>query len=667
MGTKSRNAKKSMNRGRGRGRGTSGRGRGRGGRGGRGGHSGVPTSFGYATQQPTTFKHLDDLYDDFKVYGQFASDSEDDRAVNRSARHNSAKHSQKSKKPNFSSRSGMRTFNDEDNDGPAAAGLGYRAIGTSTAASLSQAKMPLGRSKYTKMMVFHKSTTLLNNDSQADSEQEIDSSTTYKPSSAPTSEGKTTALENSESSDEVEIIDANDIAEPTKKAELDELLSGLTLQDPSLVSVVSKMTRKERREQRFQELLGISDSDSDSDADDEDENEELFDNTGDFDDDIYLDADDLVVDEDELANMLDYIEHSGLQGDAQEELIAYYATLVEKLATLGIEPTGGKGGKGAKKKAVTNPTIKKSTDQNEEPTQISVEKTVELELTSDTELLDVLEESDDYVDDTEENDGFLIDEEGLAALRNYLEQDGLDSAERDELQAAYDVLCERLAKKTSLTNSEVTNQPKQDQFGNTIVAAPSKGKRVKAITSEKLSEVYLDPYSDEEIHIISTTETKLKNNLSIDESDDEDEDEDEFYEEEDEVEDYQDSEEDDAEELEADEFDELEVDVEEDEEDEESGEDYVDDTYYELEADEDNIIIDAVPPPLQRGYNAVSKFSAREARQRRMLKTEAFELDLSPQLTDKQRRKLEKKAEKQRQKEKPLSSKKTEKINEGNG
>lgn len=62
------------------------------------------------------------------------------------------------------------------------------------------------------------------------------------------------------------------------------------------------------------------------------------------------------------------------------------------------------------------------------------------------------------------------------------------------------------------------------------------------------------------------------------------------------------------------------------------------------------------------GYNAVSKFSAREARQRRMLKTEAFELDLSPQLTDKQRRKLEKKAEKQRQKEKPLSSKKQKKL-----
>jgi hypothetical protein len=90
MGTKSRNAKKSMNRGRGRGRGrgASGRGRGRGGR-GRGGHSGGPTSFGYATQQPTSFKHLDDLYDDFKVYGQFGSESEDDRPGHRSARHSS--------------------------------------------------------------------------------------------------------------------------------------------------------------------------------------------------------------------------------------------------------------------------------------------------------------------------------------------------------------------------------------------------------------------------------------------------------------------------------------------------------------------------------------------------------------------------------------------------
>lgn len=45
-----------------------------------------------------------------------------------------------------------------------------------------------------------------------------------------------------------------------------------------------------------------------------------------------------------------------------------------------------------------------------------------------------------------------------------------------------------------------------------------------------------------------------------------------------------------------------------------------------------------------------------------MLKTEAFELDVSLQLTDKQRRKLEKKAEKQRQKEKPLSSKKQKKL-----
>lgn len=489
----------------------------------------------------------------------------------------------------------MRTFNDdEDSFRHAAAGLGYRGIATSTAASISQAKMPVGRSKYTKMMVFHKSATLLNNDSQVDSEQEVESSTTYKPSSAPTSEGKTTALDFSESSDEVEIIDANEITHTTQKQELDELLSGLTLQDPSLVSVVDKLTRKERREQRFQELLGISDTDSD--ADDEDEDEELFDNTGDFSDDIYLDADDVLVDEDELANMLDYIEHSGLKGDAQEELIAYYAALVDKLATLGIEPTGGKASKGAKKKV-----SKKSEGQKEVFNTITVKETVEVDLTSDTdELLDLLEDSDNYDDDTEENEDFLVDEEGLAALKSYLAQDDLDSTERDELQAAYDVLCERLAKKTSLSNLKVTDQLKQDRFGNTIVATPSSGKRVKASTPENLSEVYLDPYSDEEIHIISTTESKLKNNLSIDESDDEDEDE--FFEEEDEVEDYQDSEEGAEEvELEEDAIDELEIEAEEDEEDDESDEEYADDTYYELEADDDNIIIDAVPPTLQKG------------------------------------------------------------------
>jgi hypothetical protein len=45
-----------------------------------------------------------------------------------------------------------------------------------------------------------------------------------------------------------------------------------------------------------------------------------------------------------------------------------------------------------------------------------------------------------------------------------------------------------------------------------------------------------------------------------------------------------------------------------------------------------------------------------------MLKTEAFELDSSPIWSDKQKRKLEKKAEKQRQKEKSMSSKKQKKI-----
>lgn len=45
-----------------------------------------------------------------------------------------------------------------------------------------------------------------------------------------------------------------------------------------------------------------------------------------------------------------------------------------------------------------------------------------------------------------------------------------------------------------------------------------------------------------------------------------------------------------------------------------------------------------------------------------MLKTEAFEFDSAPHLTDKQRRKLEKKAERERKKEKNLSSKKQKKM-----
>jgi hypothetical protein len=92
MGTKSRNAKNNLNRGRGGSRG--GRGRGRGG--GRGGRSGVPTSSGYATQQPTSFKHMDDLYGDFKVYGQFGSESDDDTIVKNS------RHGNKLSKPSKS-------------------------------------------------------------------------------------------------------------------------------------------------------------------------------------------------------------------------------------------------------------------------------------------------------------------------------------------------------------------------------------------------------------------------------------------------------------------------------------------------------------------------------------------------------------------------------------
>ena len=62
------------------------------------------------------------------------------------------------------------------------------------------------------------------------------------------------------------------------------------------------------------------------------------------------------------------------------------------------------------------------------------------------------------------------------------------------------------------------------------------------------------------------------------------------------------------------------------------------------------------------GYNGISKYDAREARQRRMLKTEAFELESTSHLTDKQRRKLEKKQERERKKEKNMTTKKQKKM-----
>lgn len=45
-----------------------------------------------------------------------------------------------------------------------------------------------------------------------------------------------------------------------------------------------------------------------------------------------------------------------------------------------------------------------------------------------------------------------------------------------------------------------------------------------------------------------------------------------------------------------------------------------------------------------------------------MLKTEAFDLSSSPQLTDKQRRKLEKKEERSRKNEKKMSSRQQKKM-----
>ncbi|KAH8555556.1 hypothetical protein BGW37DRAFT_450035 [Umbelopsis sp. PMI_123] len=587
MGTKSRNAKKNLNRGRGGSRG--GRGRGRGG--GRGGRSGVPTSSGYATQQPTSFKHMDDLYGDFKVYGQFGSESDDDTIV-KNSRHGN-KLSKPSKKKAQSSKTAnpsqfAYTYKSDEEDKPTAAGLGYSSM---TAASTSSKAASFGRSKYTKLMVFQKSTMLLNGESDINSEKALESTTSG--ASSPliahdriekSTDANADVEDNDSSDDQDDEEESEDKALDNTSIEpkLDDLLSNLTLQDPELQRVVQKLTRKERREQRYQDLMGIQDSDTDSDDDD------LFHGNVDYEDDIILSGDDELEDEDEdeIAAMLDYIENTALENDGEDELRAYYQTLVQKLSSLD-------------KKL-----------EKEESTEESKKRT------------------------------------SKGKGKTLSEQDRESVDDQPEIIA------------------------KEESYDPVVILDESINPLVATHTEAIQSEVLLEPYSDEEEHIISTAASVSKRNalngnfehaLSEDESDQEDYDGDFLDdEEEDEVDDF----EDDEDELEGDtmyqEYEESDEDVEEEEKDD----DYESPLIVDDDDEAEPVIIDtvAVPPSLQRGYNAISKYNAREARQRRMLKAEAFELESVFHLTDKQRRKLEKKQERERKKEKNMTTKKQKKM-----
>lgn len=179
-----------------------------------------------------------------------------------------------------------------------------------------------GRSKYTKMMVFHKAATLLNDESEMSSEKEpeLTISGSLSPAHGPESRA---AIESIDASDENSTILQE---EGSNESEIDNLLSNLTLQDPSLERVIQKLTRKERREKLYQELLDISDTDSD------DEDDDLIDNTGDYENDFILSDEELVEDVDETAAMLDYIENAKLDDDGQLQLQKYYQDLAQKLS-----------------------------------------------------------------------------------------------------------------------------------------------------------------------------------------------------------------------------------------------------------------------------------------------------------------------------------------------
>jgi hypothetical protein len=209
----------------------------------------------------------------------------------------------------------------DDNEEPAAVGLGFKSASTSTAAS-AKTIASFGRSKYTKMMVFHKAATLLNDESEMSSEKEPEPmiSGSLSPARSPESRA---AIESIHASDENSTILQE---EGSNESEIDNLLSNLTLQDPSLERVIQKLTRKERREKLYQELLDISDTDSD------DEDDDLIDNTGDYENDFILSDEELVEDEDETAAMLDYIENAKLDDDGQVQLQKYYQDLAQKLS-----------------------------------------------------------------------------------------------------------------------------------------------------------------------------------------------------------------------------------------------------------------------------------------------------------------------------------------------
>lgn len=245
----------------------------------------------------------------------------------------------------------------DDDEEPAAVGLGFKSASTSTAAS-AKTMSSFGRSKYTKMMVFHKAATLLNDESEMSSEKEPEPmiSGLLSPARSPESRA---AIESIHASDENSTILQE---EGSNESEIDNLLSNLTLQDPSLERVIKKLTRKERREKLYKELLDISDTDSDDEDDDEDD--DLIDNTGDYENDFILSDEELVEDEDETAAMLDYIENAKLDDDGQIELRKYYQDLAQKLSAFDKKLANEES---KERKAKGKARVKTSVDTKEAP------------------------------------------------------------------------------------------------------------------------------------------------------------------------------------------------------------------------------------------------------------------------------------------------------------
>jgi hypothetical protein len=382
---------------------------------------------------------------------------------------------------------------------------------------------------------------VLNNESDINSEKAIEStaSGTSSPCLGQNRTEKSTDnnadVEDNDSSDD-QLDDTDQALENVSNEQnLDDLLASLTLQDPELQRVVQKLTRKERREQRCQELMGISDSDTESDDD-------LLSDNVDYEDDILLSGDEEIEneDEDEIAAMLDYIENASLNDDGEDELRAYYQTLVKKLSSMdkklekeeSIEKLRGRGkGKGERN------------GQSKSATKL----------------------------DHGLDDGYL----------------------------------ERVTKEKLYVQSTKLNKDEDEHLGPSLVAKYT-------VTTE--SEVLLEPYSDEEEHIISTVTSVYKRNtlsdkkhdnaLSEEESSQEDDDDDYLDEEEDESEAELYELDDDEEQTEEDaiyqEYEEsdLDDDADNDVEEEEDGP-----LVFADDDDDDPIIIDAtaLPPSLQRG------------------------------------------------------------------